>query len=74
MGVQAAFEYYEIENTVSETGVTISGRYTTLEAALRNLRHCSDWYAPIGTGTIYRVWHTVAGEEVTKHREKVELL
>lgn len=49
------FEYYEIENTVSEYESRVTGRYTTEERAREALKTACDWYRAKGTGTIYKV-------------------
>ena len=51
------FSYYEIVNIVSETQSKVSGRYATLEAAQEALKGCCDWYRPIGTGKIYKLYY-----------------
>ena len=66
------FEYFEIKNTVDEWSSASSGMYTTLDAAKEALKDCCDWYAPKGTGTIYRVWFTgKANGAIYEHREEV---
>lgn len=56
----ADFEYYEIENTVSERSSSITGRYIALTFAKEALKTKSDWFRDMGTGTIYRCRYTVA--------------
>lgn len=66
------FEYFEIYNTIDEWSSESSGKYMTLDAAKEALKDCCDWYAPKGSGTIYRVWFTSkASGAVYEHSEEV---
>ena len=66
------FEYFEIYNTIDEWNSESSGKYMTLDAAKEALKDCCNWYAPKGTGTIYRVWFTSkANGAVYEHSEEV---
>ena len=56
------FEYYEIENTVSEYVSKVTGRYTTEECAREALKNTCDWYRAKGTGTIYKVLFKVMSD------------
>lgn len=66
------FEFYEIENTISEYYSSMSGRYITLDLAKEALKTKCDWYREKGTGTIYRCRYTVEPDgSVTLERTKV---
>lgn len=66
------FEYFEIYNTIDEWNSESSGKYMTLDAAKEALKDCCNWYAPKGTGTIYRVWFTSkANGAIYDHSEEV---
>lgn len=68
----ADFEYYEIENTVSEYNSEVNGHYATLALAMEALKTKCDWYRDYGTGTIYRYRYTIEPDgSVTVEKTKV---
>lgn len=64
--------YFEVENTTDEYHSSVSGRYTTFEAAQKNMYKYSDWYCPNGTGFIYKVTLTFDSSGVV-HKDRVYL-
>ena len=54
MEQKEVFEYFYIENSVSEWNFDITGRYTSFNAAREALKEKCDWYSSKDTGRIYR--------------------
>lgn len=54
---------YYIENTTHEGERAISGYFSDIEKAKKELKECSDWYKPKGTGSIYSVRLNVLNDE-----------
>ena len=54
MEQKEVFEYFYIENSVSEWNSDISGRYASFNAARKALKEKYDWYCNKDTGKIYR--------------------
>ena len=48
-------EYFELRNTISEYHNTVSGRYTTLDDAKKDMENHCDWYSPNNTGKIFKI-------------------
>ena len=53
---------FYIQNTVNEYHSRISGYFETFEDALNNLKYCSDWYRPNGTGRIFKQEFGLSGD------------
>lgn len=64
-------EYYEIRNTISEYNESPNGAYATLKLAKKKLKKCSDWFAPKGTGRIYRIKIKFKDNGKVKQTEKL---
>lgn len=54
---------YYIQNTVDERYSKIRGYFSTLEKAKEELKECSDWFSPKGTGKIYSINLDVLNDE-----------
>lgn len=54
---------YYIQNTVDERYSKIRGYFSTLEKAKEELKKCSDWFRPKGTGKIYSINLDVLNDE-----------
>ena len=64
------FEYFEIRNTVSEYNSAVTARWSSFELALADMPNHEDWWAPKGTGDIYRVVGILNNDGSIKINEK----
>ena len=49
------YTYYELENSISEWNSSITGRYTTYDAAREDMKNHCNWWEGKDSGNIYKV-------------------
>ena len=65
------YTYYELENSISERNSSITGRYTTYDAAREDMKNHCNWWEEKDSGNIYKVSIFEEEDTIKIVREKI---